>query len=388
MQRVEEEARTVVAEVMGALLDTRVEEVLGRGWREGVASSELGEEGEVECRRCGARARGMFWRNGHRGRTLMTPRGEVRVGVPMLECRCCAGAGRWDHGYWERFARLVGGWEQLVARWVQQGSVRAMGQWLGQEMGVRVSASALGERLGQAEGAYERWRREPLGQVPPVLVVDGLHFTVGKGPGRQGHKACAVVAIGLWPEQARAQILDFELGEKEDEATCRRLFDRLYERGLEGPALVVSDDNAAYRAAAAMVWGPVPWQLCINHKLRAARRHAPAGMKKRFMAEAREIFEAESFEQARSRAQAFARRWREKARGAVQSLMRNLDLALTFHLFPGGWRAGIRTNNAAESAMRCLRDALRRAGGCTGSPKGTLARLFAAALAFNHSPYP
>lgn len=275
-----------------------------------------------------------------------------------------------------------------MARWVQQGSVRAMGRWVWQQTGVGVSASALGERLGQAERKYQQWRREPLGQVPPVLVVDGLHFTVGKGPGRKGHKACAVVAIGLWPEQARVQILDFELGEKEDEATCRRLFDRLYQRGLERPAVVVSDDNAAYRAAAAMVWGPVPWQLCINHKLRAARSHAPAGLKKRFMAEAREIFQADSLEQAQARAQALAQRWREKARGAVQSLMRNLDLALTFYLFPGGWRASIRTNNAAESAMRCLRDALRRAGGCTGSPQGTLARLFAAALAFNHTVYP
>lgn len=37
-----------------------------------------------------------------------------------------------------------------------------------------------------------------------------------------------------------------------------------------------------------MVWGLVLWQLCINHKLRAARSHAPAGMKKLFLAEALE----------------------------------------------------------------------------------------------------
>ncbi len=98
MHRVEEEVGWVMAEVIGALLEARVEEMLGRGWREGIASRELVEEGEVECRRCGARARGMFWRNGHRGRTLVTPRGEVRVPMPMLKCRCCAAAGRWEHG--------------------------------------------------------------------------------------------------------------------------------------------------------------------------------------------------------------------------------------------------------------------------------------------------
>ena len=90
----------VIAEVIGALLEEGVEEVLGQGWRKGVASSELAEEGEVECRCCGARPRGRFWRKGRRPRTLVTPRGEVRVAVPKLECRCCcAEAGRWEHRY-------------------------------------------------------------------------------------------------------------------------------------------------------------------------------------------------------------------------------------------------------------------------------------------------
>lgn len=90
--------RWVMSEVIGALLEDGVEEVLGRGGREGVGSSELVEEGEVECRRCDSRARGRFWRKGHRPRTLVTPRGEVRVPMPMLKCRCCAAAGRWEHG--------------------------------------------------------------------------------------------------------------------------------------------------------------------------------------------------------------------------------------------------------------------------------------------------
>ena len=72
---------------------------------------------------------------------------------------------------------------------------------------------------------------------------------------------------------------------------------------------MVSNDNAAYRAAARWVWPGVSWQLRINHKLRAARRKAPAGKKRKFTAEAQEIFKADSKEQAGARARAFAKRW-------------------------------------------------------------------------------
>ena len=384
------EAVVALGEAVSAVLDAEVAELLGRPWRQGVESRQLGEAGEVVCGRCGRHARGDFWRDGHWQRRLVTPAGEAPVRVPMLECRECRAGGHWEHGLWRRLDRLVGDWPEVVRRWVQHGSLRSFGRYLAEELGVAVAVSTLAGRLAQAEAAYERWRNRPLAEVPPVIAVDGLHFTVGKGRGQKGHHACAVVALGLWPqgEKLRVEILDFELGEKEDEATCGRLFGRLYQRGLEAPGRVISDDNNAYRAAADLVWGPVPWQLCTNHKLRAAREHAPAGSKREFMTAAAEIFAAPSRAEAEARAQALAREWRGQAPGAVQSLLRNLSRALTFYDYPEAWRRSLRTNNAAESAMRCLRDALRRAGGCPGSVKGALGILFAATLAFNHDAYP
>ncbi len=280
-------ALVAVGEAVSALLDADVEELLGRQWREWVESRQFTEAGKVVCRRCGRHARGDFWRNGHWTRGLVTPGGEVQVRVPMLECRECGASGHFEHGLWGRLDRLVGNWAVVVGRWVQHGSLRAFGRYLAEELGVSVAVSTLAGQLAQAEAAYERWRGRPLAEIPPVLAVDGIHFTVGKGRGQKGRHACAVVVLGLWPgteeEKTRVEILDFELGEKEDEETCRRLFARLYERGLEAPGLVISDDNNAYRAAADLVWGPVPWQLCTNHKLRAAREHAPAGSKRKFM---------------------------------------------------------------------------------------------------------
>ena len=260
--------------------------------------------------------------------------------------------------------------------------MRSFARHLAEQAGIGISPSTLAKRLEEAEERYRLWREQPLQEAAPVLVVDGLHFTVGKGPGRGGHRACAVVAIGLWPEQGRCEIVDFEVGQEEDEETCRRLFERLDKRGWR-PELVVSDDNAAYRAAAEWVWPQVSWQLCINHKLRAAGRRAPAGKKRKFAAEAAEIFRAESKQQAQQRARAFANRWYAEAPGAVISLMRNLDMALTFYDYPASWQRAIRTNNAAESAMRRLRDGLRRAGGSPGSTTGAIVILFASALSFN-----
>ena len=118
------------------------------------------------------------------------------------------------------------------------------------------------------------------------------------------------------------------------------------------------------------------------------REKAPAGSKRQLVAEAREIFAAPDRAAARARAEAWARYWRPTARGAVQSLLRNLELCLTYYDYPPSWWAGIRTNNAAESAMNCLRSALRRAGGCPGSRPGAIGILLAAALSFNGATSP
>jgi transposase-like protein len=152
--------------------------------------------------------------------------------------------------------------------------------------------------------------------------------------------------------------------------------------------LVISDDNGAFRAAAEAVWGEVAWQLCLNHKLRAARRHVPAGMKKQFTAEAGEVFAASSREEAVRRANGLCKRWWPRARGGVQSLMRNFGLALSFCGFPTSWHEAIRTNNVAEAAMRTFRDALRRAGGSPCSTHGALAILLAQAIHFNDDKNP
>lgn len=383
MGKIREEAKVATGQVVEVFLDGRVEELLARGRWEPVRAGHLQAQGEVLCGRCKHSAVGGFWRNGHFRRTLVTRAGEIEIKVPMLRCRVCGASGRWDKELWNRFERLVGDWEGILVSWLEHGSLRSFAGHLARQAGVTVAPSTLAKRMEEAEEKYRMWREEPLENPAPVLVVDGLHFTVGKGPGRRGRKACAVVAIGLWPEEGRAEIVDFQIGDKEDEQTCRRLFERLERRGWKKPQLVVSDDNAAYRAAAGWVWPQVSWQLCINHKLRAARRRAPAGKKRKFAREAAEIFRAESKQQAQKIARAFAKRWYGQARGAVMSLMRNLDMALTFYDYPASWQRAIRTNNAAESAMRRLRDGLRRAGGSPGSTTGAIVILFASALSFN-----
>ncbi len=265
----------------------------------------------------------------------MTPAGVVQLAVPMLECRQCRGAGQGVHGLWSRLERFSRDWAELVLAWVQLGLLRGWAQWLAEQVGVQVAPSTLAARLAQAEQAYEQWRQRPLEQLPPVLVVDGLHFTLGKGPGRQGASVCAVAAIGYWPEQGRAELLDLELGSSENEATCRELCARLAARGWEqAPGLVISDDNVAYRAAAETVWGPVVWQSCLSHKLHNVREKAPAGHKRQMVAEAREIFAVPTRPEAERRAAEWAQRWRGKARGAVQSLLRNLNLCLTYYDYP------------------------------------------------------
>ena len=84
----------------------------------------------------------------------------------------------------------------------------------------------------------------------------------------------AVVVLGLTAEGDKV-ILDFEIGASENEAVCRRLVQRIVEKGFgpeEGQRLLAVLDGAkALKIAVLQAWGDVIIQRCLVHKERNIR---------------------------------------------------------------------------------------------------------------------
>ena len=129
----------------------------------------------------------------------------------------------------------------------------------------------------------------------------------------------------------------------------RGLLEDLYRRGLEGQKLklIVTDGCAGLIAALQTVYPRVPHQRCWVHNTKfvqaARKRDLPA-----ITADARDIYTADSIQQARTAFETFQRRWQTSYPGLVHCLEKDLPDLLTFYQFPKALWRKLRTTNGIE----------------------------------------
>jgi len=90
---------------------------------------------------------------------------------------------------------------------------------------------------------------------------------------KRGKRIVVLVALGLWTDgSGKRQILDWEVADKEEQATWERLVQRLWERGVKvetGLQAIVRDGSEGLEQALDYVYGSaLVQQRCIFHKLR------------------------------------------------------------------------------------------------------------------------
>lgn len=93
-----------------------------------------------------------------------------------------------------------------------------------------------------------------------------------------GSELCLIVALGLHAD-GRKEVLDFEQGASENATCCRRLLERIGQRGFvpaEGQRLlVVRDGSKALQTAVARIWPDALQQECVVHAERETLGKVP-----------------------------------------------------------------------------------------------------------------
>jgi len=282
-----------------------------------------------------------------------------QVRVPRLR-------GREEIGLLEKYQRHALE-DVLFALTVGGLSQRKVVQWVRRFLGSTLSPATLGAVLAQARQEVERRRQAPLrGRSFVALVVDGIYVryrrSLGDGP-RQG---VLLVAVGVRPD-GRFQVLDWLAAPAETAEAYERLFMRLFERGLDEVALIVSDGADAITAAAALVYPHAAHQLCLAHWFRLLEDLTPPldqARRRKFRREFWWIWEADDESQLRHWAASFCRRWRFWAPQMVEKFKAELHRVLAYLRWPARWRHRLRTTNLAEGFFRHLRRYLGRFPGC------------------------
>jgi transposase-like protein len=283
-----------------------------------------------------------------------------QVRVPRLRSR------EEEIGLLEKYQRHALG-EVLFALTVGGLSQRKVVEGVRRFVGGSLSPGTIAAVLTQAEQEVERRRQTPLNPRTYVaLVVDGVYVSYRRVLHDGPRRGVLLVAVGVRAD-GRFQVLDWLAAPRETTEAYERLFTRLFQRGLEEVALVVSDGAEAIASAAAMVYPRAAHQLCLVHWFHALEDLTPAldqARRRKFRREFWWIWEADDEGQLRRWAASFCRRWRFGAPAMVEKFQAELDRVLPYLRWPPPWRHRLRTTNLAEGFFRHLRRYLGRFPGC------------------------
>jgi transposase-like protein len=331
-QVLEEVARLSVRLVMQAALEAEVTEFLGR---------DRYVRGERE--RAG-------YRNGHAELTVKTTAGPVVLERPKLR------------GTTQPFvSRLLGkgvsrtnALEALVISGFVRGlSTRDVEAALAEVLGPEAALSkSTVSRICQAiKDEFDAWKTRDLSGIElEYLFLDGSHFRMHPG-------APAEPVLAAWgiTTQGSPMLVGLAPGAHEGHDPWASFLGELVDRGLRAPLLVITDGAPGLIGAVEVVFSQSLRQRCLVHRARnllaKVPTHAQDEVKQAFW----QIFDGitadpgqPAVQEARRRAEAFARRWRDHYPAAVACLTDSLPELTCFLRFPREHWARIRHTNLIE----------------------------------------
>ena len=387
----------VVERVVEDALASEVTELLGRGPYARRRSAAPARTAAV-CGRCQQGWTTRLWRAGSYERTLLTVPASVRVRVPRVSC-ICGGTVRVEFALLAPYERSWGD----VQAWARELSGLCLSLSDTREVVARVSRrpvarSTLNGWVHQAADLAEALRRGPLSRVPPVVMLDGVWITLLEPTGEAGtdaqgrrragkrrRKVVLLVAYGVDPASGEHWVLDWERASAEDEASWRRLLERLHQRGLRtdaGLSLLVHDGSSGLDAALDTVHlGPgLLRQRCVFHVLRNIRdavrgepgmdRTAKRAHRRAVLEDAAAIWATADRAEVQRRRQAFRATWQAREPEAVATLERSFSSTLGY-LDALAWARErgdpwqprfLRATSLLERLNRAIRQKARQAG--------------------------
>jgi hypothetical protein len=387
------EAHQVLLATLGVrmtnLLNQAVDELLGRERyeRRGHVPDDI-EGGE--CVYCRTRQSDHFTRHGGRKRTVTIYWGDLRVRWPRVICECGHCVKLNLQGWLAPYQRLGEDVDVLIQRWGAMSlSLRQIAKELNHSYIGPLGLRTLNERLHQLR---ELTPDLETVETPPIVQLDGIYITQLRPNGevrkdRKGRqravkgrcKRCVLIALGVWPETGRQEVLAWALTEGEDLMAWLTFLSRLEEQGLapeQGLRLIIHDGGAGLCAALRILDLGVADQRCLFHKLRNIAKaiqwpdqlepEERRRKRKAILSDFKAIWQAKQYATALRRYLQVYRKYRDSQPAAVATLRRDFRATLACYQIKQAhptwhWRF-LRTTSRLERFNRSLRKRCRSAG--------------------------
>jgi transposase-like protein len=227
--------------------------------------------------------------------------------------------------------------------------------------------------------------------TPPILQIDAIWFTQlcatgqwrtdgrrRRRPVKRRRKRCVLIALGVWPDSERQEVLAWQLVDGEDAEAWLRFLSQLEAQGLRGEnglELIIHDGGAGLCAALNTIHFGALEQRCLFHKLRNIWRairlpeELPAEerrrQRRRIFRAFTAIFETQQRATLLRRALRVVQHYRTSQPDAVATLRRDFRATIAYFTIqarhPTWHRRFLRTISRLERFNRRLRCRIRSA---------------------------
>jgi hypothetical protein len=380
-----------------AALSARMNELLGEAVDHLLGRPRYVRRGHVpdaiqggRCPHCRRQQSNRFTRHGGRRRTVTIWWGDLQIYWPRVRCACGHCVELNLAGWLEPYQRLGTDVDVLIQRWGALClSLRQMAAELAHSHIAPLALRTLTQRLQQLQSLTPELATQA---APPIVQVDGFYITQlrpngevrtdAKGRKRavKGRfKRCVLIALGVWPERGRQEVLAWTLTNGEDFMAWLSFLTRLEEAGIaaeHGLQVIIHDGGPGLCAARRFLDLGVAEQRCLFHKLRNIRQALtlpdellPEERRRRqrtIMQDFRSIWQAKHYQTALRRYLAVWRHYRTTQPKAVAALRADFRTTVAFYALerqhPAWHRHFLRTTNRLERFNRKLRKHCRAAG--------------------------
>lgn len=222
---------------------------------------------------------------------------------------------------------------------------------------------------------WTAWSKRSLEGKRYVYVwADGVHFNIRiEDPGN--NKQCILVLMGA-TEEGKKELIAITDGYRESTQSWQELLLDVKRRGLsQAPKLATGDGALGFWAALEEIFPATRRQRCWVHKTANVLNKMPKSLQPKAKSMLQDIWMAETHEKANEAFDLFIETFAAKYPKAVECLVKDRDVLLTFYEFPAEHWAHLRTTNPIESTFATVRLRTARTKGC-GSRTACLTMVF------------
>jgi transposase-like protein len=297
-------------------------------------------------------------------REVLTALGPVPVRVPKVRDRSGSGV-KFNSAlvppYVRKAKRVEAALPWLYLRGISTGDMQEALSVLVGEEAKGLSPAVVSRLKAQWSEAYSAWNQRDLSAEHYVYVwADGIYSTL-RG---EDDRLCLLILIGV-NEQGEKRLLALSDGYRESKASWLSVIQDLQARGLKTPPqLAIGDGALGFWAALNEGWPQTRCQRCWVHKTANILNELPKSIQGKAKAGLHEIWMAETQAQAEKAFDRFVRDFGAKYPKAVDCLVKDRVVLLTFYDFPAEHWIHIRTTNPIESSFATIRHRTSRTKNC------------------------